>query len=148
MASFAKSYAGAEPADETAGFAAEPATASGAEAAGRSDPDGLSVLTFRWLPPRQWDLYAVLLHDLPAKDRGARFHGALSDQALDTHVARLQWPANRILGALEDGRLVGAIEVALYGFERGNAQAEFSISVAADRQGRGIGKALMERGLI
>ncbi len=100
----------------------------------------------RWLPPQRWARYADLLRRLPPQGRAARFHGCLTDAAVDAHVAGLRWPANRLLGAYDDDCLIGAIEIDLF-HRDGEIAAEFSITVDPCWQARRIGTRLMDRAL-
>jgi len=86
--------------------------------------------------------YGHFLLSLDAETRRSRFCGHLSDQSLLAHVARQAAGSAILLGAFEDGQLVGVAELVPLA-ERGTAEAAFVVS--PEYQGKGIGSALMER---
>lgn len=123
-----------------------PAVAGSPERSAGARPRTPDRMHCRWLSRCRWTDYAALLRRLPADDRAARFHGSLTDAAVDAHVAGLRWPASRVLGAFEESWLVGAVEIALF-HRDGDMAAELSVTVDPARQGRRIGTRLMDRAL-
>lgn len=92
--------------------------------------------------------YAAHLKRLDPAARRLRFHGSVSDRALDAHAARaIADRTVRVVGWFKDGVLRGAAEVALidtpYGLE-----AEAAFAVEHSDRGHGVGRQLMERALL
>jgi GNAT superfamily N-acetyltransferase len=78
---------------------------------------------------------------LDAEDRRLRFAIPLSDTAIWSYIARIDFERDAVFGVYDDElRLLGAAHVA-----RGEGQAELGVSVRAGHRHRGLGGALLER---
>jgi GNAT superfamily N-acetyltransferase len=74
-------------------------------------------------------------------DRRLRFGALLSDAAVRTYVARIDFDRDAVFGVLDDElMLVGVAHVA-----RGIRHAELGVSVSSGHRGRGIGARLLQR---
>ncbi|HLO75730.1 MAG TPA: GNAT family N-acetyltransferase [Magnetospirillum sp.] len=94
----------------------------------------------RKLHLRERPLFAEHLKRLPPNDRQFRFaHAHVTDQVVDSYVARIA-PADLILGAFVDDRLVAAVHVAF-----ADDIAEVGVSVDPEQRSRGIAAALFRR---
>lgn len=78
---------------------------------------------------------------LGAEDRRLRFGVAISDRAVRSYIARIDFERDAVFGASDDDLdLAGAAHLA-----RSGGYAELGISVLAGHRGRGIGGALLAR---
>jgi GNAT superfamily N-acetyltransferase len=78
---------------------------------------------------------------LDREDRRLRFGMALSDAAVLSYVARVNFDRDAAFGVLDDElHLIGAAHVA-----RGEGHAELGVSVLRGHRGRGIGAELLAR---
>lgn len=81
------------------------------------------------------------LLDLGGEDRRLRFGTPLSDVAVRSYVARIDFERDAVFGVCdEELKLLGAAHVA-----RGERHAELGVSVLAGHRNRGVGGALLER---
>jgi GNAT superfamily N-acetyltransferase len=79
---------------------------------------------------------------LGAEDRRLRFGIPLSDAALRSYVARIDFERSAVLGIVDDElRLAGAAHLARYN----RNEAELGLSVLPGHRGRGLGGALLAR---
>lgn len=81
---------------------------------------------------------------LNALDRRLRFYSAMSDSAIQAHVARLDWWQAAVFGYVVDGCIRGVAELLPERRVRPRS-AEAAFSVEAGWRGKGIGGALMRR---
>ncbi len=102
-------------------------------------------MTIRKLLPGEIPAYEAHLLRLGAADRAARFHAALSDDGVRTHAARLAWPQTRIVAAVADGTVRGAVE--LQALDPAETAAELAVSVEPGLQNQGLGTELVRRSL-
>ena len=107
-----------------------------------------TMYDYRKLGPRDLTVYRDHLLRLSPSDRRMRFHGAISDQAVLLHCARIDFSTTLVIGCFDDqGRVRGAIELCAMG-QSPDAGAELAISVEAALQNNGVGTELMRRGLL
>lgn len=101
---------------------------------------------YRKLLPTEFPQYAEHLLRLPAADRYARFAGTVSDTAVMRHCERIDWSRTTLIGAFQDGVLVGVAELCT---DRAiwPGAAEMALSVDRSAQGRGVGAQLARRAL-
>lgn len=94
----------------------------------------------------RWERQAYLEHlkRLSPNCRRARFHRAMSDDALALHVKRAFSSHVHITGWFLDGVLRGATEVAVYKTSKG-LEAEAAFAVEAAHRNKGVGHGLLHR---
>ena len=77
-----------------------------------------------------------------------RFHGAISDQAVFAHCARIDFRNTLVIGCIDaDDMIRGAIEICALG-DSAIVGSELAISVETALQNNGVGTELMRRGLL
>ena len=107
-----------------------------------------TMYEYNKLGPSDLTVYREHLLRLSPGDRRMRFHGAISDQAVLAHCARIDFHNTLVIGCFDDDGVVrGAIEICSLG-ESPDAGAELAISVEAALQNNGVGTELMRRGLL
>jgi GNAT superfamily N-acetyltransferase len=101
---------------------------------------------FRKLLPTEMGRYRDHLVRLDREDRYSRFAGTVSDEVISRHCQNLDWHQTIIIGWFDQGELRGAAELRAEprAFAR---RAELAFSVERPWQGRGIGRALLQRAL-
>lgn len=101
---------------------------------------------YRKLLPTEFPLYAEHLLRLPGADRYARFAGTVSEEIIRRHCESMDWTRTTLIGAFNNGVLVGAAEVctdrALW-----PGAAELALSVDRTAQSCGVGGQLARRAL-
>lgn len=102
-------------------------------------PNGAKVF-IRGLGPSDAPDYGDHLLRLSMDDRHARFHGAISDNALRNHATGLDWNSTLLFGAYLDGVLRGAAELVELVDGR---DGEIALSVESEFQHLALGKILM-----
>ncbi len=103
------------------------------------------MLLYRRIWPSDADAYRLHLLRLSPVDRRARFHGAMTPEAIDRHLDRLDWARTRILAAVDETGVRAAVELCLADDGRG---AEVAVSVEPGLQGQGVGTELVRRALL
>lgn len=98
---------------------------------------------YRTLIPAESARYRAHLLRLAPDDRRARFMGAVADESLIRHVQRISWTSTLVVAAIHRGEVRAAAELRLG--DGPDSPAELAVSVEADWQGQGIGKALTRR---
>lgn len=107
-----------------------------------------TMYEYRKLGSNDLAVYRDHLLRLSLGDRRLRFHGAISDQAVLSHCARIDFRRTLVIGCIDDdGAIRGAIELCALG-DCPDAGAELAISVEAALQNNGVGTELMRRGLL
>ena len=92
--------------------------------------------------------YADHLKRLDPTARRRRFHGCVSEQALEAHAARAVGDDTvRVIGWFKDGVLRGAVEIAMLDGQS-EPEAEAAFTVEKSDRGHGVGHHLMERALL
>jgi GNAT superfamily N-acetyltransferase len=95
----------------------------------------------RELPRLERDKFAAHLRLLDHEDRRLRFGLALTDEAVEDYVARIDFERDAVFGVFDDAlRLAGAAHLA-----RAAEHAELGVSVLPAQRGRGVGAALLAR---
>ena len=102
----------------------------------------------RKLAPVEYGDYRAHLLRLDRLDRGARFHGAISDHGIDRHVETLSWPRTRVIGVFIDGELRAAAELQMLFAHWAGTEAELALSCERDFQGQGLGTGLVRRAML
>lgn len=100
-----------------------------------------SQVQLRGLNPEDRDQHLSHLLRLTPEDRRARFHAAVSDEAVARYVANFDWDHALVFGIFVDDTLRGVGEL-LHGGE-GGEEAEISISIETDYRHAGYGKLLV-----
>lgn len=100
---------------------------------------------YRKLMPGEGRRYADHLLRLPPADRRARFMGAINDDAIRGHIAKLDWAKTILMAALVQGQVRAVVE--LQREQVFGGAAELAVSVEPDWQGQGLGKELVRRAL-
>lgn len=96
-------------------------------------------------------LYLVHLISLGEQDRYLRFGSPLSDAAIESYVAQIDFATHTIFGIYDDAlRLAAAGHFAPLAAPAGDGEptrlaAEFGLSVGSDARGKGLGTALFLR---
>ncbi|HTT40957.1 MAG TPA: GNAT family N-acetyltransferase [Burkholderiales bacterium] len=86
---------------------------------------------------------AAFLLALDERNRCLRFCRPMTDEAIRSHVERINWDEAIVLGAFDqEANLVGLIELREQG-----ASADLAVTVAPDHRRNGIGHGLMDRAL-
>jgi GNAT superfamily N-acetyltransferase len=106
-------------------------------------PAPTPAATRRWLEPHEGETLTAFYRQLSARSRRLRFLTPVPrlTPALLRPLIELDAERHRVLGAFTDGRLIGVAELARC---PGSDLWELAITVADDRQGRGIGRWLLE----
>ncbi len=100
----------------------------------------------RRLSPAQRGEIARHLARLSPEDRRLRFGRSMSGEALERHVARIDFARDRVFGIHAPGlELAGAAHLAL---DPDGQLAELGLSVDPALRGRGYGAALLARGVL
>lgn len=103
-------------------------------------PEGSGV-RLRYLGPNDADAFRAHIHELHYEDFRDRFNGLVSDEWLDSYIARSLDKAV-VIGAYDGDRLVAVADMHTGG-SAAPGEAEAAFSVAADWRRKGLGTLLI-----
>lgn len=103
------------------------------------------MTSVRMLSPLEWRAYRRHLLRLAPQDRRRRFGASVNDHGVDMRVEALDPARTTVFAAFDDALQVIAAAQAT---EAGDGAVELAFSVDSAHQGRGLGRALMDRACV
>lgn len=101
------------------------------------------------LDERHIDKILLHLRELSAQDRVLRFGYPASDEQIEHYVRSMKFDRDHIYGIFNVALRIEALaHLSIERPERGDARAEFGVSVRAKSRGKGLGNRLFERAMV
>jgi len=100
---------------------------------------------YRKLLPTELSRFRDHLLRLSPADMQSRFSAGVGAAFIEEHCRRFDWLSGRILGAFDDGALVGAAEIRWLEKPGRGWRAEVAITVEENYQEQGVGTELLRR---